>query len=364
MNNTASVSDDQHAAADAAARRRKEIYIMLGSLALACVLLVAVYAYWNYDREHPVTDDAFLQANYVWIKPQVSGRVTEVHVRPNQSVTAGELLFRIDPAPFQQHLSKAEQQLLLVKQLNVADKATVAAINAQIKEQQAVIETARQFSDSYKKMEKEGAASRLGAISYADVLISAKSKLLELQANLARATAELGDETIQQARITAVEVDVELARLDLQWSEITAPADGSVTAFTIRVGDVLEAGQLLFPFIETKEWWVQANFKETDVAEIRPDMPATISIDSYGGRKFNGVVDSISSGTAASFSLLPAQNTTGNWVKVTQRIPVRIRMPAADPDFPYRFGASVVAVVDIMAPAVKDAPASVGSDSH
>lgn len=347
MNTAASAHQNNDAPdeKDAARKRRKEVSILLAALALAGVLLVAVYAIWNYDRHHPVTDDAFLQANHVWIRPQVTGQVKQLFVRPDQYVKAGDPLFEIDPAPFQQHLKRAEKQLLLTGQQNVSDKASVEAIKAQIEEQQAIIKTAEQYAASYKKMEKEGAASRLGALSYADVLATAKAKLLELQADLARAVAELGDEEIQQARIESAQVEVELATLDLQWTRVLAPADGTVSGLTLRVGDVVESGQQLFPFIEAEEWWVQANFKETDVAEIRPGMPAIITIDSYGSREFRGTVESISARTAAAFSLLPAQNTTGNWVKVTQRIPVRIRMQAPDPDYPYRFGASAVARV-------------------
>jgi membrane fusion protein (multidrug efflux system) len=281
-----------------------------------------------------------------------------VFVRPDEFVQAGEPLFEIDPAPFKQRLLRAEKKLMLTAQQNVADKASVEAFNAQIEEQQAVIKTAKQFAASYKKMEKQGAASHLGALSYADILATAKAKLLELQADLARAVAQLGDEDIQQARIVAAQVEVELATLDLQWTRVVAPADGSVSGFSLRAGDVVEPGQQLFPFIEAKEWWVQANFKETAIAAIRPGMPAIITIDSYGSREFKGTVESIAARTAAAFSLLPAQNTTGNWVKVTQRIPVRIRMQTPQPDFPFRFGASVVARVY-----TETAPASDAADN-
>jgi membrane fusion protein (multidrug efflux system) len=342
---TESHNDDVSDASKAARKRRKEIYILLAALLLAGVLLVVVYAIWNYDRHHPITDDAFLQANHVWIKPQVTGQIKQVFVRPDAYVQAGEPLFEIDPAPFQQRLTRAQKQLLLTAQQNVSDKASIEAFKAQIEEQQAVIKTAEQFAASYKKMEKEGAASHLGALSYADVLATAKAKLLELKADLARAMAQLGDEDIQQARIDAAQVEVELAILELQWTRVVAPADGSVSGFTLRAGDVVEPGQQLFPFIEADEWWVQANFKETAIAAVRPGMPAIITIDSYGSREFKGTVESIAARTAAAFSLLPAQNTTGNWVKVTQRIPVRIRMQTPQPDFPFRFGASVVAKV-------------------
>jgi len=326
--------------------RRKETFILLAALLLAGVLLVAVYAIWNYDSDHPTTDDAFLQANYVWIVPQVSGQVSEILVQPDASVTAGQALFQIDPSRYQLRLTKAEKQLILVKQKNVADQASVTAIEAQISEQQAVLKTASQYAASYEKMEKQGAASKLGAVSYADALATARAKLLELQSDLAQAQAELGAEDVQSARIKTAQAQVELARLDLQWTRVVAPADGTVTGFSLRVGDVVMPGQQLFPFIESGYWWVQANFVETDVSNIKPGMPASLKFDSYGDRKFRGVVESLSTGTAAAFSLLPPQNTTGNWVKVTQRIPVRVRVLQLDEGFPLRFGASATVTID------------------
>ena len=326
--------------------RRKEITILLAALALGFVLLVAVYAVWNYDRHHPSTDDAVLKANFIWMSAQVTGQISSVSVKPNEFVRAGQTLFQIDPRPFQERLTKAQKQLILVRQQNVANVATVKAAEAQITEQQAALKTAEQYAQRYKKMEKSGAASKLGEITYENSLVTARAKLLELQSDLTKAVAELGADDVQQARIQMAEATVTLAQLELDWATVTAPADGTVTGLTLRAGDYVQAGQQLFPFIESAEWWVQANFKETQIEKIRPGQPASIKIDIYGDKKFHGIVDSVSTGSAAAFSLLPPQNTTGNWVKVTQRIPVRIRLSQPDPDFPYRYGASAEAAID------------------
>lgn len=350
------------AANTSAVSRRREIIILLAALILGGILLTGIYAIWNYDRKHPVTDDALLRANYVWIRPQVEGRVVELHVQPNEYVRAGQPLFRIDPRPYQHHLAKAEKQLVLVKQENAAGVAAVAAAKAQIKEQQAALKTANQYSERYAAMEKKQAASELSVISFQNKLDAARGKLLELQADLAKAEADLGGEEVQQARITRAKADIDLARLDLEWTQVTAPADGYVSRLTLRVGDVVQPDEQLFPFIESDHWWVHANFKETSVAGIKPGMPASITIDSYGDRVFHGEVESISSAAAASFALLPPQNTTGNWVKVTQRIPVRIRLKDTDPEYPYRFGASAQVTIDIKSPVdASAAPASASS---
>ena len=332
--------------------RHKEMLVLVATLLLAGELTVAIYAIWNYDREHPVTDDAMVQANYVWVRPQVEGQVVHLSVRPNQRVKAGDELFQIDPRPYQQQLLQAEKELLLVKQQNIAGQADVKAAQAQIAEQQAAIKTASEYASSYTRMAEKDAASQLSALGYRDSLMTAQSKLLELQADLAKAVASLGGEEVQQARVQKAQSAVALAQLNLEWTSVKAPADGYVTQMSLREGDVVQPNQQLFPFIESDHWWVEANFKETDIGGVKPGMQVKVSIDIYGDRVFNGVVDSLSAGSAASFALLPPQNTTGNWVKVTQRMPVRVRLPAMDPAYPYRYGASAEAVIQLQAPLV------------
>lgn len=340
--------------------RRKETTILLVALALGFVLLIAVYGVWNYDRHHPTTDDAVLKANFIWMSAQVDGQISSMSVKPNEFVHAGQTLFQIDPRPFQERLTKAQKQLILVRQQNIANVATVKAAEAQITEQQAVLKTAEQYAARYKKMEKSGAASKLGEITYENSLVTARAKLLELQSNLEKAVAELGADDVQQAHTQIAEAAVTLAQLELEWTTVTAPADGTVTGLTLRVGDYVQAGQQLFPFIESAEWWVQANFKETQIKNVRPGQLTTIKIDIYGDRKFHGVVDSISTGSAAAFSLLPPQNTTGNWVKVTQRIPVRIRLSQPEPGYPYRYGASAEAAINTTTEAPTGNPKTTG----
>lgn len=342
------------------ASRHKETWVLVATLMLAGVLAVAIYALWNFDREHPVTDDATVQANYIWVRPQVQGQVVRLSVRPNQWVKAGDELFQIDPRAYQQQLLQAEKALLLVQQQNLAGQADVKAAQAQIVEQQAAIKTASEYAGSYTRMAEKDAASRLDALGYRDSLMTAQSKLLELQADLAKAVASLGGEAVQQARVQKAQSAVALAKLNLEWTSVKAPADGFVTQMDLREGDVVQPNQQLFPFVESGHWWVQANFKETDIAGVKPGMQVKVTLDIYGDRVFKGVVDSLSAGSAASFALLPPQNTTGNWVKVTQRMPVRVRLPAMDPAYPYRYGASAEAVIQLEAPLVTPQPAAAG----
>ncbi len=341
----ASSKDEGHPKAPIS--RRKEVVIVVAVMALAGLLSIGLYQLWSYDRLHPSTDDAYLHANYVWISPQLNGQVSRLHVEPNQFVKSGALLFEIDPRQYQQNVGKAQNQLLLVRHDVKADQARVDSAKARLTEEQAELKTAEQYAERFRKMVKAGAAAERDTIHYINALIEVKGRVAEAQAALDIALINQGSPEVQQARIASAEADVALAKLNVEWTQVLAPADGYVTQFSLRPGDVVKPQQQLFPFIESNDWWVKANFKETDVDLIEPGMRAEVTVDIYGGKKFEGKVESISRGAAASFSLLPPQNTTGNWVKVTQRIPVRIRMLEQDPKYPFRLGASVTAAIDV-----------------
>jgi len=218
------------------------------------------------------------------------------------------------------------------------------------------LKTAQQYADRFKQLVKAGAAAELDTIHYVNALVETKGRVTEAKSALHEAVVNQGSAAVRAARIASAEADVALAKLNLEWTRVLAPADGYVTQFSLRVGDVVKPQEQLFPFVESTHWWVEANFKETDVALIEPGMRATVTIDSYGDKTFEGHVESISRGAAASFSLLPPQNTTGNWVKVTQRIPVRIRLPQQNAEYPFRLGASASVSLDVRAPATKSGP--------
>jgi membrane fusion protein (multidrug efflux system) len=332
--------------------RARQVTILVAALAFAGILSIGIYKVWSYEELHPSTDDAYLHANYVWISPQLNGQISKLFVAPNQYVKAGDPLFEIDPRQYQQALTKAENQLLLVKHDVEADEARVNSARARLAEQQAELKTAEQYAKRFQEMVKSGAAAELDTIHYANALIETKGRVVEAKAALDEALVNQGSLPVREARVSTAEADVALAKLNLEWTRVLAPADGYVTRMSLRVGDVVKPQQQLFPFIESQDWWVEANFKETDVALIEPGMQAQVSIDIYADKKFKGRVESLSRGAAASFSLLPPQNTTGNWVKVTQRIPVRIRMLEQDPQYPFRLGASVTVSVDTKAPVI------------
>lgn len=312
---------------------------------LVLVFLVGVYAL--YRSQYPSTEDAYLYANYVWISPRVFGEVSELLVAPNQYVKAGTQLFQIDPRPYEATLREARAKLVEAEHYNASSQAQVQAVAAEVKEQEAILADAKDKRDRLIPLVRKGVLDELDGVQIEAAYLEARAALVKSQSSYTSAEEQLGSPEVQQARIEAAQAEVEQAALNLEFTKIVAPADGWVTQMRLRVGDVISPGDQLFPFIEDGDWWVQANFKETDMGRMKPGMPATIAIDMYGGQEFRGVVESISFGSAASFSLLPPQNTTGNWVKVTQRIPVRIRLLEINREKPPRFGASVTAQVDL-----------------
>lgn len=339
----------EHAERDETKRpysHRREVMILVGTLFAAGVLAIGFYQLWTWESQHPSTDDATLRANYVWISAQLDGRITKLFVEPNQFVHEGAPLFEIDPRPYEQMLKKARSQLLLIHHHVEADQTRVESARARLAEAREELETAEQYAKRFQEMVKSGAAAELDTIHYVNAVLEAKGRVAESKAVLDAALIIQGSKEARAARIASAEADVALAKLRLEWTRVLAPADGYVTQLSLRAGDVVEPQEKLFPFIESAEWWVDANFKETDVANIEPGMRTVVTVDTYGEKRFEGRVESVSRGAAASFSLLPPQNTTGNWVKVTQRIPVRIRMLKQDPKYPFRLGASVTATVD------------------
>ncbi len=320
--------------------RLREALIVLAALMVGGVLLFGIYIYWNFERDHPATNNAYLQANYVWISPRIDGQVSEINVVDNQLVKEGDVLFKLDPSSYQAEVQAAQANLVLVQHEIAAGKARVDAAQSLVTAQNAVVEIAQQKSDRSKPLVATNVVPELTGIELEQTLAEEQAKLASDQANLVVAQQEYGTPETIKAQLEKAQALVDLAKLNLEWTVVRAPADGYVTDFALRVGDVVQSADSLFPFVETDAWWVQANFKETSVDRIKSGQSVTVKIDMYGDREFKGSVESLGSSSAASFSLLPAQNTTGNWVKVTQRMPVRISLEPFNDDFPYRFGAS------------------------
>ncbi len=336
----ASAAKEQSGPQEKRPSRLREALIVVAAFAVGGVLLFGIYAYWNFERDHPATDNAYLQANYIWVSPQIDGQIAEIHVVDNQLVAKDDPLFTLDQRYYDAELQAAQANLVLVQQDIKAGKARVDAAKSLVTAQEAVVALAQQKADRSRPLVTDNVVSELQGIELDQTLAEEKAKLAAQKADLVVAQEEYGTPETIKAQLDKAKSAVELAKLNQEWTVVRAPAAGYVTNFAMRVGDVVESADDLFPFVETDEWWIQANFKETSIDRIKPGQAVTVTVDMYSDKQFTGTVQSLGSASAASFSLLPAQNTTGNWVKVTQRMPVRIALEAFDEDFPYRLGAS------------------------
>lgn len=314
------------------------------------VLAVAAFVGWRWwvnAQRYASTDNAYVNTDRADIAAQVGGPVRSLQVRENQRVRRGDPLFDIDPANYQAAVAKADAQLALARQTVSQQSAAVDAARAQVAQREAELANAQSSNRRTARLVSRGFLSPQGGESSRTQAQTAAAALQAARANLQQALSTLGDAQQPNATIQAAEAALQQARLDLGRTRVVSPADGVVTNLSLRPGDVVQPGVPLFVIVSDTHYWVDANFKETELAALRAGRTATIEVDMYPGHVFHGVVDSISGGAGTAFSLLPPQNATGNWVKVTQRVPVRIRVLDPDPAHPLRVGTTATVTVSL-----------------
>ncbi|MGA0543370.1 HlyD family secretion protein [Neotabrizicola sp. VNH66] len=319
------------AAPAAAAPARKSPRRLALILAVPLALAAGAGYLWFAGGGSESTENAQLRQARLSIAPTIGGRVVEVAVTELQHVKAGDLLFRVDPEPYQLAVTQAEAAVaaarLQVEQL----KAAYAQALAQEKLTADNAAYLRHESDRKEALAKRGVAAvtDLDDARHAALQAEEQSAVAAMTAGAARAA--LGGDpdaaTDSHPAVAAALAELDRARYNLSVTTVTAPADGIVTqAASFRPGAMVAAGTAVFALVETGEVWVEANFKETQLADMAAGQRAEITFDALPGQPLHGTVEAIGAGTGAEFSLLPAQNATGNWVKVTQRVPVRIRL--------------------------------------
>lgn len=315
-------------------------------LLILAAVATAGFAYWQYSCRYPSTDDAYLQTNMVNIAPQVNGKIINVYVANNMSIKKGQVLFEIDPRPFVIAFNKAHANLQLTKQQIKAAQDAVVAAKAKVDQAQAQLTVAAKSAQRIATLAKQGKASVASDDDAEGKFKVAQAAVVAANSELQQAIQTQGATGDQNAQLRAAKAVLAQASLNLSHTRVIAPADGTVTNFTLRVGDTAAPSQPVFTLIEGNQWWVNANYKETDLSRIHPGQTATIKVDLYPNHLFHGKVQSISRGTGSAFSLLPPENATGNWVKVTQRIPVKIVITDTDAQYPLRVGASSSVKID------------------
>ncbi|PWY54407.1 HlyD family secretion protein [Legionella qingyii] len=263
---------------------------------------LAVVYFWFNSQQYVSTEDAYINGNIVQIASRVTGQVKHLYVDNNQFVKKGQMMFELDPTPFEVAVEQAEAQYLIDK-------------------------TNLQHAQSTSIRTRELVRNEVMSLQAGD---DVKAKLKSAKAALKLSEAKLKE-----------------AKMRLSYTHVVAPTSGLVSNLSLREGNVVSENQPLFAMIDNTTFWVDANFKETELEHIKSNQLATIKIDMYPHKQFTGIVSSISGGSGTAFSLMPPQNATGNWVKVTQRVPVRIQITTLDSQYPLRLGTSAKVTVDL-----------------
>jgi membrane fusion protein (multidrug efflux system) len=291
--------------------------------------------YWEFVAPYESTDDAFVEADVTPVAPQVAGRVFRVPVSDNQEVSQGAVLFEIDPSDYQTRLDQAEAELAAahgkadqaVAQVSVdrakveQEKASVAAADAEAKRAEADFgryHDVGSLAVSASQLDLAATQARSSADQVA-VAIN-RQRAMEAQLDLDQADIETARAEVQRS-----EAAVRQAKLDLSYTRVAAPVDGFVTHRGVQPGDYVQVGQPQLALVP-RQVWVIANFKETQLERMRPGQPVAITVDAYPNLKLSGRVDSVQAGAGARFSLFPPENASGNYVKVVQRVPVKIAL--------------------------------------
>jgi membrane fusion protein (multidrug efflux system) len=334
----------------ARSRRRRRLRGLLFML-LPIVLIIGAYVYVT-GGQVMSTDNAYVQADKVGISTDVSGIVKDVDVKENQRVEAGQVLFRLDDLPFRLALARATAEIGVVRNDLQALEANYRDMQAQIAEAQSDVGYYEREFDRQERLLKAHATSQSADDLARRNLQNARHKLASLDQQLASIAANLsGDPELpieQQPRYRAAVAQRDEAARQLRHSVVKAPFAGIVTQVpSIAPGKYLAAASTAFYLVALDHVWIEADPKETELTYVRPGQKVTVTVDTYPGAEWTGTVESISPAAAQEFSLLPAQNTSGNWVKVVQRIPMRVRVDTSDTSLPpLRAGMSVEISVD------------------
>lgn len=337
--------------APVAAKKKRGPGRLLLMIALPLVLAAAGGYVWVTGGRYQETENANLQQAKVSIASDIAGRVVQVDIADNQLVKKGDVLFAIDPEPHRIALAQADAAVAAAR-LNVEQlRAAYSQAMAQEKSASSEVDYAQSQYDRAADLAQKGINAKSSLDQARNDLDKAKQQLAVAQQGIVSAKAALGGnpdiETDKHPTVMSALAARDKAAYDLAQTTVRAPSDGVVSqASSFKVGQFVGSGTALFSLVETGDLWVEANFKETQLTNMKPGQKADIVLDTYPDRTFQATVKAIGAGTGAEFSLLPAQNATGNWVKVTQRIPVRLELSDPDAKMALRTGMSATVTVD------------------
>ncbi len=361
---TKPAAEDDAEAMKAARQAKRKLWLTRLAVIVGAALLIWGLWYLLIGRNHVSTDNAYVNAEVAQVTPLVNGQVTEVLVSDTQAVKAGDLLVRLDDANAKIMYAQAEAELARARRMFRQSSATGNALSAQLDARRSDIARAEaDFEQARIDLSRRVALQPSGAVS-GEELSTARKAFAAARAGLAQArsnqSAAAGELAANQAMISGSTVETEpmvlsakaklaSAQLDLNRTIIRAPVDGIIARRQVQIGQRVAAGNPIMMIVPLTQVYVDANFKERQLRKVKAGQPATLTADIYGGDvEYHGKVVGFSGGTGSAFALIPAQNATGNWIKVVQRVPVRIAIDAKElAEHPLRVGLSMEAEIDV-----------------
>ncbi|MHA2765826.1 HlyD family secretion protein [Vibrio harveyi] len=336
------MSDDIAKKSSSKSKMTKILFLLVCAIAFG-----AMFWSWQYSDSHPSTEDAYVRAKILSVAPQVQGQVVSVEAKDFQVINKGDLLLKIDSRPYLLAVKQAKAAYqLAVQQHDVADKQVTEAV--------AGLDAARsnltEAQVEYKRTDslvKRKLASDQDLDTAKNKLANAQAGLEQARATVEKAIANRGEEGAEAAVVQQAAAQLAQAELNLSYTDITSPVDGIAGEINTHTGSVVSIGQTLFPVIIKDSYWVRANFKETDLTHIKAGMHAEVVIDMYPDVVWDAKVEQLSPASGTSFSLMPPENATGNWVKIKQRFPVRLTLEVPEGAPQLRVGASSEVTVDL-----------------
>ncbi len=330
-------------------KRRLGRYVLM--VAVPAALAIGGAYVWVTGGRYQETENANLQQAKVSIASDTAGRIVQVAISDHQTVKQGDLLFAIDPEPYRIALAQADAAVAVARVGIEQLRAAYSQAMAQEKSASSEVGYAQSQYDRAADLAQKGINAKSSLDQAKNDLDKARQQLAVAEQGIVSAKAALAGnpdiETDKHPTVMAAIAARDKAAYDLAQTTVKAPADGVISqAASFKVGQYVGSGTPLFALVETGDTWVDANFKETQLTNMKPGQKAEIVVDTYPGRTFEATVKALGAGTGAEFSLLPAQNATGNWVKVTQRIPVRLEFTDADAKTALRTGMSATVTVD------------------
>lgn len=312
-------------------------------IGLVILTALAIYLFELYSVIYPSTENAYVDANLIHVAPKINGYVRRVYVKNNQFVKKGDILVRINTLPFILEFKKQQQILRAANQEATYAQQHIASAMASQERALSSYHFSQQMAVRYTNLFKAKADSLQNMQKYITKTNQAKQALEQAKTALQQAKMQY---EVAKTKISVAKINVSNAQLNRSYTGLNASVNGYISHLNLQTGQLVMSGQKLFGLVDDGSWWIDANFKETQLSRIKPGQRATVKLDMYSHR-YIGVVQSISYASGSTFSLLPPENATGNWVKVIQYFPVRVVLKN-DPNYPLRVGASARVTIDTL----------------